>query len=450
MSLRSVVVFALTPFAVGIAVLGLYLLFSYSTLGRDNPRAVAQVVKAFKKGQLVEDPYQHPSTTIGSHQWNDCLITMLAVDERGDRLRLALSPIIADFPQQPEASLNPCKGLKALVSGAALDPALYHYDRYVHGAAALLRFLLPHFEIKRIRALYRAGLTTVLVVGFGLSLIGIARGIRVREFAVMATTFLVLLRFFGLEFFSQSLGHGPADSVVALYALAVAAMLFAPSGPLLAVGLASLFGALTVILELFTGGMPLGFAMVIGLSTLAVRAEARPQGVLLAAWAAAAFVIAAAVVYLLKLLAIASLEGYAVIADVIQRMRYYSMAAETGLDVRAFVGQLAASLGGLVGGMDLLAWAAVVGALLAGCYGALSIYRHVADAATRRQALLLVLSVPPVPLWFLVFANETGPHAWYADRLFAWPVAAGFGLFLVSVIARRQAPADGLSQSRSA
>jgi len=105
---------------------------------------------------------------------------------------------------------------------------------------------------------------------------------------------------------------------------------------------------------------------------------------------------------------------------------------------------------GLVGGMDLLAWAAVVGALLAGCYGALSIYRHVADAATRRQALLLVLSVPPVPLWFLVFANETGPHAWYADRLFAWPVAAGFGLFLLSVIARRQAPADGLSQSRSA
>lgn len=437
-SVKLRIAFVFGPMLVGIAVLGLHLLASYNALDRDVPTARERVLKAFQHGQLVENPYQHPSTTIGSHQWNDCLITLMAIDQRGDRWRLALSPVIAGFPHQAQADINPCAGLKALVSGAMLDPDLYHYDRYVHGAVVLLRYLLPHFGIKHIRTLYRAALTASLICGFGLCLVGIARGTRVPAFAVLTVTFLALLRFFGLEMFSQSLGHGPADLMIGCYAVAITLMVFAPTSPVVVVLVAALFGAVTMVFELFTGGMPLGFAMVLGLSSLAVRPDARPHGVRLAVWAAIAFLIAAAVVYLLKLIAVASVSDDGVVTDILQRMRYYSLAADTGLDFVPFALQVAGSVSVLVGGMALLGWASVAGAIVAGFYGAYWIYRHVADSVTRQHAALLVMSVFPIPLWFLLFPNQAGLHAWFMDRIFVWPIAAGFGLFILAIAARGQ------------
>ena len=84
----------------------------------------------------------------------------------------------------------------------------------------LLRYLLPHFRIVQIRSLYRAAMTGILICGLALTLIGVARYRRVADFAVLAVTFLALTRFFGLESFSQSLGHGPADLIAAAYVLA--------------------------------------------------------------------------------------------------------------------------------------------------------------------------------------------------------------------------------------
>jgi hypothetical protein len=105
----------------GAAVFALFLVASISALDRDVPLAKAQVAAAFRSGQLVENPYQEGSTTIGSHQWNDCLITAMAIDQRGDRTRLALSPIIAGFPGLA-ADANPCAILKKLISGRPRMP----------------------------------------------------------------------------------------------------------------------------------------------------------------------------------------------------------------------------------------------------------------------------------------------------------------------------------------
>jgi hypothetical protein len=439
MSAESRIVLFLGPVLVGIAILGLHLLASFNALDRDVDTAKARVQRAFDRGELVENPYQHPSTTIGSHQWNDCLITLMAIDQRGDRTRLALSPIIAGFSSPGSADSNPCAALKALVSGAMPDSSLYHYDRYVHGAVVTLRYLLPRHEISHIRAMYRRALTGTLVIGFGLCLIGIARGKRVPAFAVLAVTFLALLRFFGLEFFSQSLGHGPADLIIASYAVAITLMLFTSTGPVLAVLAAAIFGGLTVVFELFTGGVPLGLAMVLGLSSLAVRPDARPRGIRVALWAASAFLIAAAVVYLLKLLTVAYVADGRVIADILHKLRAYSAAAD-GLDPVPLLSQVAGSAGVLVGGMTLLARSAVAGGIVAGVYGASWIRRHVQDSGTRQHAALLAISILPIPLWCLVFINQVGNHAWFMDRILVWPIAAGFGLFVMAMTVRGSEP----------
>jgi hypothetical protein len=426
---------ALGPVLVGVAILALHLFASFNALDRDVTTAKARVSSAFDRGQLTSNPYRHPSTTIGSHQWNDCLITLLSIDQRGDRARLALSPIIAGFESPELDEGDPCSSLAALTSGQALDPDLYHYDRYVHGAVVALRYLLPHFEISQIRALYRGTLTAALVCGFALCLIGIARGRRVAAFVVLAVVFLALLRFFGLEFFSQSLGHGPADLIIACYAVSIALMLFVPTGPLVVVLAAAVFGGLTIIFELFTGGVPLGLAMVLGLSSLAVRRGSQPDGIPLALWSAAGFLTSAATVYVLKLLAVVYVADDAVVADVLHKLRSYSTAAE-GLDAKGAIVQIAGSVSVIVGGMTLLAWSALAGALVAGAYGAGWIRRHAPDSGTRQLATLLALSVLPIPMWLLVFINQAGTHAWFIDRILVWPIAAGYGLFVLAMATR--------------
>jgi hypothetical protein len=162
-------------------------------LDRDVQAAASHVAAAFRSGELVLDPYQEGSTTIGSHQWNDCLITAMAIDQRGDRTRLALSPIIAGFPDLAHGA-DPCAVLDHLVSGARPDAELYYYDRYVHGATVLLRYLLPHFRVGQVRAIYRFAITSVLVAGFALALVGIARDRRVAAHTVLAVVFLALTR----------------------------------------------------------------------------------------------------------------------------------------------------------------------------------------------------------------------------------------------------------------
>ena len=180
---RWVIATVCSSVLVGAIVFVLFLAASFMALDRDVSLAKTQVAEAFRSGQLVENPFQEGSTTIGSHQWNDCLITVMAIDQRGDRTRLALSPIIAGFPGLA-TDADPCAVLKAMFSDLSPEPELYYYDRYLHGSTVLLRFLLPHFKIEQIRWLYRTAITGVLACGLALSLIGIARGRRVADFAI--------------------------------------------------------------------------------------------------------------------------------------------------------------------------------------------------------------------------------------------------------------------------
>ncbi|WP_037283351.1 hypothetical protein [Rubellimicrobium mesophilum] len=425
---------------VGAIVFALFLCASFFSLGRDVAIANRHVAAAFAIGELVENPYQEGSTTIGSHQWNDCLITAMAIDQRGDRMRLAVSPLIAGVPGLSN-DVDPCRLLKTMVSEPPpeLDPELYHYDRYMHGATVLLRYLLPHHSIGEVRRLYRTAQTGVLVGGLALALVGIARGRRATEFAVLAVIFFAMLRFFGLESFSQSLGHGPADVVAATYALTVAVMIFAPVAPVIAILVAAAFGALTMVFELFTGGIPLGLAMVLGLVSLGTRSDGQPRDFLLSACAAAAFIGAAAVTYLLKIAFAVHLAGYGVIADIAGQLVYYSPASDLGPSVFAVSAAVLSSIGVLTGGTKLLSAAMVAGSVAAGAYGLGHVLLRVSNSRTRQRAILLAVSVVPIPAWFLAFSNQVAVHAWFMDRIIVWVIAAGGSLFVLAIASRYDA-----------
>jgi len=95
--------------------------------------------------------------------------------------------------------------------------------------------------------------------------------------------------------------------------------------------------------------------------------------------------------------------------------------------------------------MTLLASALVLSAVVAGGYGLRWILIHVSSTAIRQRAILLAVSVLPVPAWFLAFPNQVAMHAWFMDRIIVWLIAAGFSVFLLAVAARYLpgSPADG-------
>ena len=322
--------------------------------------------------------------------------------------------------------------LSALNKGVTPNNQLYYYDRYVHGAVVLLRYLLPYSSIKDVRTEYRTTLSLCLVLGLALVMTGLARGIHLASFAVIGVTIVALMRYFGLECFSQSLGHGPADVVVAGYVLAVAAMAFVPTGLAAAVFASAVFGALTIIFELFTGGFPLGLAMAIGLAPLAVRPTVRPA--LVAACAASAFVGAGAIVYVLKMAMVVMMSDSGIATDSVREVLRLTLASEQGPGLMKAAHSFKHSIGVLTGGMGVLSTATIAIAVACGVFAFIRLWKGDAAPVLRERALMLALSTVIIPAWCLVFTNLLIDHAWFTDRILVWLIAAGFGLFFMGLV----------------
>jgi hypothetical protein len=429
---RIVVLTAVISVVTGLASFILFLAASYGSLPGDPSLFRQRIAEGFQGRHLVVNPYQEGSTTIGSHQWNDCLIIFMAVDQRGDRDRLALAPLLTRFDGPLSVTTNPCGALGAFDKGAKPNSDLYHYDRYVPGAVVLLRYMLPRASISEVRGAYRKALTSFLLGALALALVGLARGRDPARFAVLAVSSVVVMRYFGLESFSQSLGHGPADAVIAAYLLALCAMAFGRGGIGLALVAAAVFGALTIIFELFTGGVPIGLAMVIGLTPLVVRPPTRPW--IAATAAGAAFIAAGAVLYAVRMAVISAIGGAAISSDAVAEVIRLTIFSREGPHLGVAAHNLLRSVGVLTGGMGLLAGGTMIIALLCGAFGFMRLWTRDPSPLIREQALMLAISAAVTPLWCAVFTVLMVNHAWFTDRVLVWPIAAGFGLFVLALI----------------
>ena len=179
-----------------VAVIAMLLFFaaSYFSLGRDLAGARSQIRSAFEAGDLLEGANKALGNTIvGVHQYNDCLILGMSIDQRpGLERQLLVSPIRTAFPStagrhdktlppmliERSDNADPCPVLHDLSQGDTPTAEVEYYHRYLHGQTILIRYLLPKISVSTIRLMYSSLVTVAVMIGFTYSLAMLATGVR--------------------------------------------------------------------------------------------------------------------------------------------------------------------------------------------------------------------------------------------------------------------------------
>jgi hypothetical protein len=256
--------FAATVTAVPALVFALFILLSYFSLGGDLESFRKQILAAYEAGDLSDNNYAYGNTNVGSHQFNDCFILDMAIDQEApSRWKLATSPEMSDYPDAAGFE-KPCLALHKFVREEVPLPAEKFYHRYMHGHTVLVRYLLPVFGLHNLRLFLSGTLSIVIMSITALSMYRLARGGDLWTHLLFLVIGLSLARWFGLEVFSQSLSHAPADFVVAAFVLFLCAAAQRGCTRAQIVLTSTLFGCFTMLTEFLTGGLPLGLALVVG------------------------------------------------------------------------------------------------------------------------------------------------------------------------------------------
>jgi len=409
-----------------------------AALYRDLVDARGRVAQAFTRGDLGDANYAHGNTMIGSHQYNDCLILGMALDQPNSLAReLSISPLVpavakaGDPGGEPDYD-RPCVALRHLANSDSDVVSAVYYHRYLHGQVVLTRYLLPLIGVAGMRDLYKNMQSAILIFGLIIALVRLVRT-RSGVFVGFALIFACFARWFGIGDFSQSMGHAPSDMLILIYLVCLC--IGAGRAWLIKAlpAAAAAFGALTMILEMLTGGLPLGVAVVVGTSAMVCPRNASPQELMdITVRALIAFVAAAATCLLLKLAACVAVFGPTVLADYGHQLGV-RMALTNGDDVPMssvlFLEKLVAGLSGLAEHSRLLAGGTIAVAIAGGAWGLRSVLRSRASPADRLRAILWASSTLAIALWFPLFWQHTIEHSWFMDRILVWIIVVGFSLF---------------------
>ncbi|CAA9515911.1 MAG: hypothetical protein AVDCRST_MAG91-1881 [uncultured Sphingomonadaceae bacterium] len=417
---------------IGLCLAALFYLANYASLGRDIPQARAHVAAAFEAGALQDEDYLAGNTAIGWHQYNDCLILWQALDQRAPADQLAVSPLISPHPETGTR----CRALRGFAAGEA-PPVPEFYHRYIHGHTMVARYLLPVLTVEQIRFLYQSVVTLLIVSGIGIALIALVRRRHPIESLFFLVLFLAFARWFGVEQFGQSLGHGPSDIVHLSYLLFLAAAaVMGGMSRRAAVLTAGLLGALVITFEFLTGGLPLGIAAVIGALPFAVRRNDAedPEPYVLAALFA--FCAAALTCLLVKMALALYVFGPAPLVDSAMQLQMRAGIGSNqgelaGVDLVTIAKKLVKGLQGMASGMILMAGLMVAAAIAAGVWGARFLLRS-AGPIMRRQVIAVLLSNAALALLLGVLWQHTVVHAWFMERTLVWTIGTGFALFALA------------------
>ncbi len=432
---------------VGLVLFALFMLASYASLGRDVPAARAQVADAFATGVLQDEDYLRGNTDLGWHQYNDCLILWQALDQRAPVAQLTVSPLGV----LPPPTSTRCGGLRAFVGGGATAaPSFYH--RYIHGHTTLVRFLLPTLSVDAIRNLYHTVLTLLVLAGLCVGMAGMIRRRHPTEALFWTIMFLVFSRWFGLETFGQSLGHGPGDLVLLAYLLFLAIMGTTRGldrrGALLS---AAIFGGLTAGFEFLTGGIPLGMAAVVGGMPFAVHRARDANPAVFAFDALVAFCASVAISLAAKVAVVMAMFGPAAMIDSALQLRMRmgldptrGETADLGLVLMAK--KLVKGLAGLAPGMSVMTGAIILLAIAAGLWAAKRLLRT-AEPALRYRTIALLASNLAIVAMLALFWQHTMIHAWFMERTLVWTIGSGFALFALACVHRANGP-DAAGRAR--
>jgi hypothetical protein len=430
-----------------IAGLLLFLLFAMAnraSLGRDLPLAETHVRQAFATAALQNEDWLVGNTDIGRHQYNDCLILYMAIDQQAPASQLAVSPIKP--VQRTDETM--CGALRAYAFGdhAAGRTGLF-YHQYIHGHTMLARYLLPLASVEQIRTAYHLTQSLLVIAGILIAMATLARGAalargqRTTENLVWLIIFLALSRWFGLESYGQSLSHAPSDAIILAYLLFLGtASARGGLGRRASLIAAALFGAATAIFEFLTGGIPFGLAIIIGGLPFALR-DAPPREIAeQVVEALGAFCAAVATCMALKLLLALSVFGLESFRESASQLGVRLGMGEQQPDLGPIklAKSLVKGLNSLAAGMHVLAGAMLAAAIGFGAWSARVLFAS-GNPTLRARAVHLLLSNLAIVAMLGLLWQHTAIHAWFMDRLFVWTIASGFALFAMAIIQRRHA-----------
>jgi hypothetical protein len=402
-----------------------------ASLGRDLPAAEANVRAAYATGVLQDVDWIPGNTDIGRHQYNDCLILYMAIDQQAPADQLAASPI---KPVQ-RGTETMCQALRAYVDGdkAAGRTGIW-YHQYVHGHTMLARWLLPVLPVETIRALYHLLQSLLVLAGIGVAMTALARRRSPAESLFWLIVFLAFSRWFGLESYGQSLSHAPSDAVILAYLLFLAAgSARGGLGRRSSIVAAAVFGSLTAIFEFLTGGIPLGMAVIVGGLPFALRSHDPDETCGQVIEALAAFctaVIACLAAKILLALWVFGLESFReTSAQLGVRM---GMGGETDFGPLLAIKKLVKGLNSLAAGMHVLAGAILATGTGFGMWGARALIRS-GEPLLRARAIHLIASNLVIVAMLALLWQHSIIHAWFMERIFVWTIATGFALFALAV-----------------
>jgi hypothetical protein len=422
-----------------IAGLLLFLLFAIANragLGRNLPLAEAHVRQAFATAALQNEDWLVGNTDIGRHQYNDCLILYMAIDQQAPADQLAVSPVKP--VQRTDETM--CGALRAYAFGdheAGRTGLFYH--QYVHGHTMLARYLLPLASVEQIRTAYHLLQSLLILAGILVAMLALAKGRRPTESLVWLIVFLALSRWFGLESYGQSLSHAPSDAVILVYLLFLAvASARGGLGRWTSLVAAAVFGAATAIFEFLTGGIPFGLAIIIGGLPFALRDAAPREIAEQVVEALASFCAAIATCMALKLLLALSVFGLESFRESASQLgvRLGMGQQQPDLGPVKLAKSLVKGLNSLAAGMHVLAGAMLATAIGFGAWSARMLLAS-GDPTLRARTVHLLLSNLAIVGMLGLLWQHTAIHAWFMDRLFVWTIASGFALFSMAIIHRR-------------
>jgi putative flippase GtrA len=414
-------------------IFSVYFLVSYLSIGRDVETARRHILAAYESGDLVPSYWRdRGNTVIGEHQFNDCLILLMAIDQRLEsRWQLAVSP------RAPLAEgQQPCETLRTFAQTNQTEAGVQPYHRYLHAQTVLMRYILPLADIATIRWVFSSILSLLILAVAALAMFRLTLGDDVFLGLLFVSIGFGFARWFGFESFSQSLGHAPADAVAVAFALYLCVASHRGLSRVQLVTASTLFGCFTMLTEFLTGGLPLGLAMIIGIAPFVLKDSTdRMEIVVSAAAAAAAFVIAAGLCLVIKLAFATVVFGPEVIADFASSLERRTAGDPDPVKwLRKVIGGLSTPVGGLhyfMAGFGL--FLAVAG----GFWGWRKIQSLSSSEAFRTKATLLAGSNLVLLAWLMVFWQHTIQHAWFMDRIFVWTYCSGFALFAFGVVMSR-------------
>jgi hypothetical protein len=315
---------------------------------------------------------------------------------------------------------------------------LSFYQNYIHGHTVLARALLEFLPVRAIRTLYQLIIAALLLAGLALAMRQALRGGATVNVIFWICFFLAFTRFFGFEYFAQSLGHGPADAVLLGYALWLETISFrAQSRPVDFVIPAAAFGALTAIFEFWTGGLPLGIALTIAGVAMAERRDDQLKSSVVQA--GTAFVTAIAMVAI-KIVLTEMLFGRGAVTSAGSQL-FDRLARSAQFDqippptIANTVIRVSRGLGEMVGGQPGLV---VMILLLTIAFGVAGLIR-LRSSNLRERAMFVAASNLMLVGWVALFNHHFYVHAWFMTRIFAWTIATGFALFAMAVATRQSA-----------